>query len=212
MIMCDRLLGKKRYAAYKDPLVIILIILIFLLLCRVLFSFRYQGIYVVGNSMLPTLVGAETSDTPGGDYLYADTYAMPEHGDIVVLDTPGRNGRYIIKRVIALSGDTIYLDRGIVYVMYNGTDEFVALNEEYVLEENFSPWEPINSVPSKDEPVTVPENSMFVLGDNRNVSHDSRAEEYGCFSYSQLVGVITDWSLNCKEFFTGLYTFFAFGF
>ena len=53
---------------------------------------------------------------------------------------------------------------------------------------------------------------MFVLGHNRNVSHDSRAEEYGCFSYSQLVGVITDWSLNCKEFFTGLYTFFAFGF
>ena len=52
---------------------------------------------------------------------------------------------------------------------------------------------------------------MFVLGDNRNVSHDSRYDDYGCFNYSQLVGVITDWSYACKPFFTALYTFFTFG-
>ncbi len=211
--MRDRLLCNKPYRVYKDPLAIILIILVFLLICRIVFYFCYSGIYVVGESMMPTLIGAETKKLPGGDYLYADKNARPEYGDIVVLEKPGgEKNEYIIKRVIALGGDTVYLDNGVVYVMYAGTEEFVALDEEYVLEENCDPWNPDNSKPSKDEPVTVPQNSMFVLGDNRNVSRDSRIEEYGCFSYSQLLGVITDWSLKYKSFFTDIYTFFAFGF
>ena len=209
--MRDRLLCKRPYAAYRDPLVIILIILAFLLLIRVLFAYRYIGIYVVNSSMSPTLTGAESADVAGGDFLYADTQVLPDRGDIVVLSKPDSPDEYIIKRVIALGGDTVYMDGGVVYIKYGGEDEFVALEEDYVLSSNCDPYLPQNSLPSEYDAVTVPQNCMFVLGDNRNVSHDSRYDDYGCFGYSQLVGVITDWSYACKPFFTALYTFFTFG-
>ena len=192
-------------------MVIILIILAFLLLIRVLFAYRYIGIYVVNSSMSPTLTGAESADVAGGDFLYADTQVLPGRGDIVVLSKPDSPDEYIIKRVIALGGDTVYMDGGVVYIKYGGEDEFVALEEDYVLSSNCDPYLPQNSLPSEYDAVTVPQNCMFVLGDNRNVSHDSRYGDYGCFSYSQLVGVITDWSYACKPFFTALYTFFTFG-
>lgn len=192
-------------------MVIILIILAFLLLIRVLFAYRYIGIYVVNSSMSPTLTGAESADVAGGDFLYADTQVLPGRGDIVVLSKPDSPDEYIIKRVIALGGDTVYMDDGVVYIKYGGEDEFVALEEDYVLSSNCDPYLPQNSLPSEYNAVTVPQNCMFVLGDNRNVSHDSRYDDYGCFGYSQLVGVITDWSYACKPFFTALYTFFTFG-
>lgn len=192
-------------------MVIILIILAFLLLIRVLFAYRYIGIYVVNSSMSPTLTGAESADVAGGDFLYADTQVLPGRGDIVVLSKPDSPDEYIIKRVIALGGDTVYMDGGVVYIKYGGEDEFVALEEDYVLSSNCDPYLPQNSLPSEYDAVTVPQNCMFVLGDNRNVSHDSRYDDYGCFNYSQLVGVITDWSYACKPFFTALYTFFTFG-
>lgn len=192
-------------------MVIILIILAFLLLIRVLFAYRYIGIYVVNSSMSPTLTGAESADVAGGDFLYADTQVLPGRGDIVVLSKPDSPDEYIIKRVIALGGDTVYMDGGVVYIKYGGEDEFVALEEDYVLSSNCDPYLPQNSLPSEYNAVTVPQNCMFVLGDNRNVSHDSRYDDYGCFNYSQLVGVITDWSYACKPFFTALYTFFTFG-
>ena len=192
-------------------MVIILIILAFLLLIRVLFAYRYIGIYVVNSSMSPTLTGAESADVAGGDFLYADTQVLPDLGDIVVLSKPYSPDEYIIKRVIALGGDTVYIDGGVVYIKYGGEDEFVALEEDYVLSSNCDPYLPQNSLPSEYNAVTVPQNCMFVLGDNRNVSHDSRYDDYGCFNYSQLVGVITDWSYACKPFFTALYTFFTFG-
>lgn len=213
--MGDRLLGKKRYAFYKDPFVIVLIILIFLLLCRGLFSARYIGIYVVGNSMSPTLTGAPESYLSGGDYLYADTYVPPERGDIVVVESP--SGGYIIKRVIALGGDSLYMEDGIVYIMYEGENSFIALEESYVLPENNDPDLSYNSYRSEDNPLVVPENSMFLLGDNRGSVHDGQeivsndSRHYGTFGYDTLIGVITDWSLSCKSFFTGFYSFFAFG-
>ena len=200
----EMLAGNKK-PLYKDPLLIIIIVLLFLLLCRVLFVAQYCGIYVVGSSMSPTLTGASSADEAGGDYLYADRYAEPDYGDIVVVEKS--NGDRIIKRVIALGGDSVYIERGVVYIMYAGTDEYVALEESYVAEGNNDPEDPINNA----EVTYVPEGYMYLLGDNRNKSNDSRNPEYGCFSESALVGVITDWSLKYKEIFTAVYTFFAFG-
>ena len=205
MMRRDRLLAGKKYSLYKDPFFIVILVLLFFLLCRVLFVVRYCGIYVVGSSMSPTLTGAEAEDLAGGDYLYADRYAEPDYGDIVVVEKT--DGSRIIKRVIALGGDSVYIASGIVYIMYAGTDSFVALEESYVAEENNDPNLSINNT----EVTYVPDGYMYLLGDNRNNSHDSRSEDYGCFSESALVGVITDWSLKYKNLFTAVYTFFAFG-
>lgn len=212
--MEDRLLGKKPYALYRDPLVIIFVILLFLLLCRILFAVRFMGIYVVGDSMSPGLTGAASRGVPGGDFLFVNKFDTPDYGDIVVLEkpyaSPDSEDRYVIKRVIALGGDKVYMEDGVVYVMYEGEEQYTALEEDYVLEENCDPLLPYNTYRSADDPMVVGEDEIFVLGDNRNVSRDSRYSEYGCFSYSQLAGVVTDWSLSLKGFITDIYTLFAF--
>lgn len=204
--MEDRLLGKKRYVLYKDPFLIVLIVLVLLLLLRIGFLSRYCLIYVVGDSMSPTLTGASKDGVSGGDYLYADTYAQPEHGDIVAAYVTRDDGTQdlLIKRVVACGGDTIRMEDGVVYIMYAGTDYYEVLEEDYVAQEN-------NVNPSRNyfEPVRVPEGYYFLLGDNRDHSNDSRV--YGCFSEDSVLGVITDWSLSAKSFFTAIYTFLNFG-
>ena len=92
-----------------------------------------------------------------------------EAGDIVIVRKEGfRGGAPIVKRVIATEGQTVDIDfdQGVVYV--DGT----ALDEPYVreptwLEEGIS------------FPLTVPEGNLFVLGDNRNQSEDSRSPDLG---------------------------------
>ncbi len=84
-------------------------------------------------------------------------FGGPQRGDVIVFLFPGRPDRDFIKRVIALPGDTIQVDRGRVYV--NGT----LLQEDY-----------IRALPTYSLPLqTVPEGSYFVLGDNRPNSSDS---------------------------------------
>ena len=97
-----------------------------------------------------------------------------------------------------------------MYVMYEGEEQYTVLEEDYVLEENCDPLLPYNTYRSADDPMVVGEDEIFVLGDNRNDSRDSRYSEYGCFSYSQRAGVGTDWSLSLQGFITDIYTLFAF--
>lgn len=129
-----------------------------------------------------------------GDYLYISLTAEPDYGDIVVIERPEND---IIKRVIAKGGDSLYMEGGVVYIMYSGSDEYVMLEESYVSAENNTPSE------NNFEEVTVPEGDIYVLGDNRDNSSDSRY--YGCFSVESVVGVVTDWSLKYKSFFTAVH-------
>lgn len=212
MIMEEKLLGRGSRPLYKDPLAIVIAVLCVIIFAWVLFSFRFVGIYVVGSSMEPTLSGAEKSYIAGGDYLYADSMAVPDYGDIVVVLKPNAK-EYIIKRVIAIGGDAVYMEQGTVYISYGNSGTFTALKEDYVLEENNDPFLPQNTYRSKSDPLIVPKGSMFLLGDNRGNRHayslDSRT--YGPFTYDEMVGVVPRWSISAKNFFTGLYTFVKFG-
>lgn len=115
-----------------------------------------EGRWIPSESMVPTL--------QVGDRLIIEK-VTPRltgigRGDIVVFRPPASISQKddLIKRVIGLPGDTISIKKGIVYI--NGT----ALNEPYEAEK-----------PSADfKPYKVPENSYFVMGDNRNDSYDSR--------------------------------------
>ena len=88
-----------------------LCVLLAVLVCFVIFFTQILiGVKVYGPSMQPTL---ET-----GDYLFVCTLTQPEHGDIVVVPNPNQsnaNGKYLIKRVIGLPGDTIMAEDGILY-------------------------------------------------------------------------------------------------
>jgi signal peptidase I len=164
--------------------------------------------------MYPTLNGATAEGEAGGDYVYIDKNATPTYGDIVVVNT---GDKLIIKRVIALGGDTVKLVNGKLKIKYSGDDDFTDVSESYVSPENNLKSER-NNYPLvqnifgfsylDERGHLVNDNSMFLLGDNRDVSVDSR--EYGDFLMSSLVGVVTDWSLKYKKINTAVQTFIIF--
>ena len=151
--------------------------LVYLLaIVTILFTFFFRLVSVSGSSMYPTLVNR--------DYLVLESnflYRNVEQGDIVVLkvdyfDEP------IVKRVIATGGQSVDIDfeQGIVYV------DGVALNEDYVNEPTYKSY--LEYGMGLDYPVEVPEGSVFVMGDNRNESADSRFAPVGCVPESQISG------------------------
>lgn len=171
-------------------------VLIVLSILYLSFNLFFIRIYVVGSSMEYTLHGAEYSSAAGGDFVYVYVSDNLERGDIVVID---EGDTTIIKRVIAVGGDTVELRRGQLYL--NG----VLTEEEYVTDSNNDPDEPVNTF----APLTVPQGTVFCMGDNRNVSQDSRGK-YGCIAVEKVIGKAAGWSLLFKDAVTAVNTFFVF--
>jgi signal peptidase I len=98
----------------------------------------------------------------------------PQRGDVVVI-TPhvDKNREYYIKRVIGLPGDTIYFSKWQVYIKKTSTDEFVPLNEQYLSLSNS--WHTYLPEYVEGDQFLIPEDSYWVMGDNRNNSADSRS-------------------------------------
>ena len=141
-----------------------------LVIAILLFTFVGRTITVVGSSMVPTL--------EDGDLLIVSRlFYQPEYGDIVVLRKESFKQEPIVKRVIATAGQTVDIDfvEGIVYV------DGVELDEPYI---NAQTHEPEDFT----EPVTVPEGCIFVMGDNRNRSTDSRYAAIGCVDLRYVIG------------------------
>lgn len=145
-------------------------ILIAIVLSLGIRAYVAEAMWIPSSSMYPTL--------DVGDRLLVDKISLKfkhqvERGEIVVF-TPPLNSyldeKFLIKRVIGLPGETISIQDGLVYI--NGVD----LDEPYILEkpkEDFGPYE-------------IPEDCVFVMGDNRNGSYDSRA--WGPVPLENLVG------------------------
>ena len=155
----------------------------------VIFTLFARVITVDGESMVPTLQNQQR-------LIVSDMFYTPQYGDIVILyadklanEATRSYGKPIVKRVIGLPGDKIKIDfvNGIVY--RNGE----AMTEEYTntptnLPENF----PINGE------ITVEEGKVFVLGDNRNNSKDSRSNDVGQVDMRYIMGkaYLRIWPLN----------------
>ena len=133
----------------------------------------------------PTIVRGESMDDTlhDGNYLILNklSYKMhePERGDIVVFpceyDGNGEE-RYFIKRVIGIEGDT---------VSTNGRDTYVngeKISEPYVKGETIGSSDTVTC--------TVPDDSVFVMGDNRDNSADSRIDEIGCINEDEIKGKV----------------------
>ena len=142
-------------------------------LILVVFIFLFRTATVSGISMNPTLYENERL------LLQKIGYTDPEYGDIVVVDRTNTNNPPIIKRVIGKEGDTIDIDFNAGIVYRNGT----ALEEPYVNEPTFKEE-------TVEFPVTIPENAIFVMGDNRNHSLDSRSDEVGMVDLRRVMGKV----------------------
>ena len=141
-----------------------------LLVCVLIFTFVVRVVNVSGTSMLDTLHNNDR-------IMISNLFYTPKQGDIVVLRKESFSEEPIVKRIIALEGQTVDIDfeKGIVYV------DGEALEEPYVLEPTR------RRIDFEDETV-VPDGCMFVLGDNRNGSTDSRDLRIGCVDERLIMG------------------------
>ena len=133
----------------------------------------FRNVIVSGSSMKNTLVE--------GDFLILMSntlYNQPKQGDIVVISKADYDdGKPIVKRVIATEGQTVDIDfiKGIVYV------DDVALEENYIIE-------PTMTNGGTEYPIEVEAGHIFVMGDNRNNSRDSRFPEIGQIDEREILG------------------------
>lgn len=182
----EKLDWKKSLVLYLHDLIyyMVAILLVFMLLFRV--------IVVSGDSMYSTLWD--------GDYLLLLSnlfYHEPKQGDIVVISKKTfEEGTPIVKRVIATEGQTVDIDfnNGVVYV------DDVPLTEPYVNS-------PTQDASGTSFPLTVEDNCIFVLGDNRGVSKDSRSWEIGQIDKREVLGKAlyrflpgTNHNLNTRDY------------
>lgn len=147
-----------------------------LLFIVLLFAFIARLTGVEGTSMVPTLHER--------DYLLiSDLFYEPKPGDIVVMTKAGflENDRgrcdSFVKRVIAVGGQTVDIDFSSGTVVVDGE----ALTEEYVSGPTYKEGDMVF-------PLTVPDGSIFVLGDNRGASTDSRWSMVGLVDERCIVG------------------------
>ncbi|MFJ8528573.1 signal peptidase I [Bacillus sp. NPDC094106] len=126
---------------------------------------------VIGHSMDTTLAD--------GDYLFVNKFSYkmgePNYKDIIVLKAKMLNERILIKRVIGLPGDEIEIKDNVVY--RNGKQ----------LDENYTKEKMKNN---KDMKIKVEKDCLFVMGDNRNNSMDSRSPYVGCVPMDDVVGKV----------------------
>lgn len=128
--------------------------------------FVFEFIRVDGPSMQPTLYTDE--------YVFMEKvtywFRVPERGDVVICSFPGSRESFV-KRVIGEPGDRVKVKDGVLYI--NGAPDqefFSGIYDEDMAE------------------LTVPENSVMVMGDNRNESRDSRDPGVGPIPYNKILG------------------------
>lgn len=146
-------------------------LVIALIICVLIFAFFIRVVDVVGTSMNPTLNNSDKM-------LVSGLFYKPSVGDVVVFKKNEYDpDKALVKRVIAVEDQEINIDfdKGIVYI--NGQ----PIVEDYILEPTMNKLDFIG-------PKTVPEGCVFVMGDNRNASMDSRKAEIGMVDTRLILG------------------------
>lgn len=142
-----------------------------IILILIVFVFCFRVVGVDGESMMPTL-----NDK---DWLAVSAVNTTiERGDIVVITQPNVTNEPLIKRVIAVGGDTLDINFMTGEVKVNGE----VIDEPYIMA-------PTHNQGDFDKPIIIPEGYVFVMGDNRNESLDSRFDSIGIIDERYILGV-----------------------
>ncbi len=178
--------ASKQNAAQRNIVEWVEAVLCAFALIVLIYTFFFRVITVSGHSMDSTL--------SGGDKLIVSCIAYtPERGDIIVADSYTKYGAPLVKRIIAVAGDEVDIDPLTGEVSVNGT----VLDEPYLCQ---GP----NSTTLHDVkfPLIVPEGEVFVMGDNRGVSLDSRSAQVGNLDTRNILGKVVLRIFPLKEFGT----------
>ena len=184
----------------RSPLVIFGSVLLSIVVAALL-VFAVFNIWVHQNYFLVEVSGDSMLNTvENGDLLYVKN-GKAERGDVVIISVKDAHredgaelhfsGDYIIKRLIAVEGDTVKWENGKISVKYAGAEDFTLLDEPYIR----------GNTPSfayGGQEITAGKGKIFFLGDNRGNSYDST--EIGCLNESDIFGVVPKWSLKIKSF------------
>ena len=159
---------------------LVAIIIIFTVFCKIT--------NVIGTSMLSTLHEKDTLIVSKLGY-------EPDHGDIVVISMDNEYfQKPIVKRIIAMGGETVNIDFDTHEVSVTGTDGVTrVLEEDYINEETRLAADMVF-------PLYIPEGYVFVMGDNRNRSTDSRDSRVGLIDERRIMGRVILRVFPLKDF------------
>ena len=135
----------------------------------VLLTFCFRLIDVDGQSMEPTLINTDK-------VIVTNLFYTPENGDVVVISHAEHYDDPLVKRVIATEGQTLKIDFATNEVFVNGE----------LIEENYIQGTTIEG--DTEIPEVIPEGKVFVMGDNRSNSLDSRYEKIGLVDEDSIIG------------------------
>lgn len=163
---------EKRYGVIAEILSWVLTVLVAVLIAVFLKNFVIINATIPSGSMENTIL--KEDDLFG--FRLAYMFQEPERGDIIIFRYPDNESEKYIKRIIGLPGEKVTISEGKIYI----NDSTEPLDEPYLKEE----WTYMNS----NMVFEVPENSYFVMGDNRNRSRDSRFWNNTYVSREQIIG------------------------
>lgn len=175
-------------------------IVIAILLALVIRAFVVQAFKIPSGSMKPTLLI--------GDHILVNKFiygikvpftnyelihiSNPKRGDIVVFEYPVDPSKDFIKRVIGLPGDKVRVENKVVYVNDQALSEpFAVQSDDKILPAGVSPRDNMG-------PLLVPPNSLFVMGDNRDESYDSRFWKFVNMDALKGKAFVIYWSWNSE--------------
>ena len=172
---------KKKQAHLAELVDMVEILVITIGIVLLLFSFVFRLCSVTGDSMNDTLSDGET-------LIVSNLFYTPQTGDIIVFHQTGTLNEPVVKRIIATEGETVSIRHYFTTMKVTVTD---CNGNTRVLEEDYSKYAGFSYYTENDDvDVTVPEGHIFVLGDNRGVSKDSRHPDIGLVDERRILGKV----------------------
>ena len=186
---------------FDDIMEIIESTLMMIFVIILVFTYLLHPVNIIGHSMVPTLNKNYDASQDNSDKIYMSTvYFKVQYGDILIIDKDvnyllDENGQpyvpdasyaspineCIIKRVIAVGGQTVDIKNGEVIVDGKVIDEPYINEPSSTVDIGYGAF-------TDQYPITIPEGYYFVMGDNRNHSSDSRSRSVGLVKKDQIYG------------------------